>query len=240
MRIIAGQTDYRTLCERIRSSPDQEIIVDECLGQRYIGCGLSGKSIVINGTPGNALGAYMDGCAVTVMGNAQDAVGDTMDDGSIVIHGSVGDAVGYSMRGGMILVERDAGYRAGIHMKSYREKQPLLVIGGRPGSFLGEYQAGGVIVVLQRFGGAENFVCNFCGNGMHGGKIFVRSDTRPVGPPPNISVAEATAADKAELSAYVEPYCKAFGADREEILSHRFYVMTPDSKNPYRQLYTHK
>ena len=207
MRIIAGQTDYRTLCERIRSSPDQEIIVDECLGQRYIGCGLSGKSIVINGTPGNALGAYMDGCAVTVMGNAQDAVGDTMDDGSIVIHGSVGDAVGYSMRGGMILVERDAGYRAGIHMKSYREKQPLLVIGGRPGSFLGEYQAG---------------------------------DTRPVGPPPNISVAEATAADKAELSAYVEPYCKAFGADREEILSHRFYVMTPDSKNPYRQLYTHK
>ena len=139
MRIIAGQTGYRTLCERIRSSPDREIVIDECLGQRYIGCGLSGKSIVINGTPGNALGAYMNGCTVTVMGNAQDAVGDTMDDGSIIIHGSVGDAVGYSMRGGMILVERDAGYRAGIHMKSYREKQPLLVIGGRPGSFLGEY-----------------------------------------------------------------------------------------------------
>lgn len=240
MKLIAGHMDYRTLNEKIRNTSDREIVIDDCLGQRYIGCGLSDKDIVIHGTPGNALGAYMDGCTVTVMGNAQDAVGDTMDSGSIVIHGSVGDAVGYSMRGGVILVERDAGYRAGIHMKSYRGKRPLLVIGGRPGSFLGEYQAGGVIVVLARFGGAENFVCNFCGNGMHGGKIFVRSDKKPVGPPPNVSVSEASAEDIAELSACIEPYCAVFGADRNEILSHRFYVMTPDSKNPYRQMYTHK
>lgn len=210
------------------------------LGQRYIGAGQSEGTIILNEVPGNALGAYLDGANIIVNCSAQDATGDTMNAGEITIHGSTGDAAGYAMRGGAIYVQGDAGYRAGIHMKEYKEKVPVLVIGGRTGSFLGEYQAGGVIVVLQRFGGAENFVCNFCGNGMHGGKIFVRSDTRPVGPPPNISVVEATAADKAELSAYVEPYCKAFGADREEILSHRFYVMTPDSKNPYRQLYTHK
>lgn len=35
-----------------------------------------------------------------------------------------------------------------FHMKEYKEKVPVLVIGGRTGSFLGEYQAGGIIVVL--------------------------------------------------------------------------------------------
>lgn len=33
-------------------------------------------------------------------------------------------------------------------MKAYKEKVPVMVIGGTAGSFLGEYQAGGVIVVL--------------------------------------------------------------------------------------------
>ena len=33
-------------------------------------------------------------------------------------------------------------------MKAYKDKAPLMVIGGTAGSFLGEYQAGGVIVVL--------------------------------------------------------------------------------------------
>mgnify|MGYP002508793462 CR=1 FL=1 len=55
---------------------------------------------------------------------------------------------GYAMRGGKIFVKGNAGYRAGIHMKAYEEKKPVMVIGGTAGSFLGEYQAGGVIVVL--------------------------------------------------------------------------------------------
>lgn len=33
-------------------------------------------------------------------------------------------------------------------MKAYQDKQPVIVIGGRAGSFLGEYQAGGTILVL--------------------------------------------------------------------------------------------
>lgn len=52
------------------------------------------------------------------------------------------------MRGGEIYVRGNAGYRAGIHMKAYRDKRPVMVIGGRTGSFLGEYQAGGYIIVL--------------------------------------------------------------------------------------------
>jgi glutamate synthase domain-containing protein 3 len=33
-------------------------------------------------------------------------------------------------------------------MKAYQDKIPILVIGGTAGSFLGEYQAGGLIIVL--------------------------------------------------------------------------------------------
>ena len=43
------------------------------------------------------------------------------------------------MRGGRIYVKGNAGYRAGIHMKAYREHLPVLVIGGKAGSFLARY-----------------------------------------------------------------------------------------------------
>ena len=33
-------------------------------------------------------------------------------------------------------------------MKAYKEKIPVMIIGGHTGSFLGEYQAGGIIIVL--------------------------------------------------------------------------------------------
>jgi len=82
------------------------------------------------------------------MGNAQDATGDTMNDGTIYIHGNSGDVCGYAMRGGKIFIRDNAGYRTGIHMKQYKEKKPVIVIGGTAGSFLGEYLAGGIIIVL--------------------------------------------------------------------------------------------
>ena len=147
MFIDAEKLDYRSLNEAIRAAGDTCHITG-CLGQRFIAAGMSGKKIEIDGIPGNALGAYLGGCEITIHGNAQDAVGDTMNDGTIVVSGSIGDAAGYAMRGGAIYIKGNAGYRAGIHMKEYKEKKPVIVIGGRAGSFLGEYQAGGVIVVL--------------------------------------------------------------------------------------------
>ena len=52
------------------------------------------------------------------------------------------------MRSGKIFVKGNAGYRVGIHMKEYHEFYPKIIIGGKVGDFLGEYQAGGIIVVL--------------------------------------------------------------------------------------------
>ena len=144
MDIEAKGLDHKALNEAIRAA-GPVCRIRGCMGQRFIGAGMSGRSVEIDGVPGNALGAYLGGGCITVHGNAQDAVGDTMNSGSIIIHGSVGDTAGYAMRGGEIYVQGNAGYRVGIHMKAYREQQPVIVIGGRTGSFLGEYQAGGTI-----------------------------------------------------------------------------------------------
>lgn len=128
MTITAGaELHFQKLNEAVRESRDTEITVDNCLGQRYIGAGLSGKTVTINGTPGNALGAYLDGAEIVVHGNAQDAMGDTMNAGSIVVYGNGGDAVGYAMRGGRIFIRGNAGYRVGIHMKAYKENKLSLI-----------------------------------------------------------------------------------------------------------------
>lgn len=237
MRITAGVMDFRELNKAVSLSPDTEIIIDECYGQRFIGDGLSGKSITINGTPGNALGAYFNGGTIRVNGNAQDAMGDTMNDGTIYVHGNSGDATGYAMRGGKIFVRDNAGYRAGIHMKAYKDKVPTLVIGGRVGSFLGEYQAGGYIVVLGLGLGGALPVSNFLATGMHGGKIFLRSDTAPADLPASVLTHEATAEDKAEIESLVAEYCAEFGGNKDEILAGKFFVVYPDTANPYKELF---
>lgn len=210
--------------------------IRNCLGQRFIAAGASDKKIKITGTPGNALGAYLNGAEITVYGNAQDAVGDTMNSGKIVIHGNIGDAAGYAMRGGAIYVKGNAGYRAGIHMKAYKDKMPVLVIGGSAGSFLGEYQAGGVIIALG-INSTREIVGNFPATGMHGGKMLLRSDCKNVRFPKNVNAVPATAEDLAEFADYVSEYCKLFGFDEKEIMNAPFTLITPDSKNPYKQMY---
>lgn len=239
MNIQAGNKHFQILNEEVRSSADTDIVIENCNGQRYIASGMSGRNITIHGTPGNALGCYLDGSRITVYGNAQDATGDTMNEGEIVIHGSSGDATGYAMRGGKIFVEKNIGYRAGIHMKAYQQKIPVLVVGGIAGSFLGEYQAGGVIIVLGLDSSDKTIVGRFCGTGMHGGKMYLRCDELPDDLPKQVIGEKATAEDLAAIEEYLKEFCKEFDKDYEKILDHTFYVLTPNTKNPYKQLYTH-
>ena len=236
MLLDATDLDYAALNEEIKHC-GEKVQICNCLGQRFIGAGLSGKDITVSGIPGNALGAYLNGAEIKVHGNAQDAVGDTMNAGKIVIHGNIGDAAGYAMRGGEIFVQGNAGYRAGIHMKEYGEKVPVLVIGGCAGSFLGEYQAGGVIMVLGLNRGDRRIVHNFPCTGMHGGKLILRGDCADVTFPGQISTRAPTDAEHILIRKYVTEYCGLFGADLEEVLRSPFTVVTPDSANPYKQMY---
>ena len=237
MDIQAKGLDYRALNEAIRAA-GPSCRITGCLGQRFIGAGMSGRRVEIDGIPGNALGAYLGGGFLTVNGNAQDAVGDTMNGGSIVVRGSVGDTAGYAMRGGEIYVQGNAGYRAGIHMKAYQEHFPVVVIGGKAGSFLGEYQAGGYIIVLGLNTHDHAPVGRFPAAGMHGGKIFLRTDCdMPFDIPAQVLSHEADDAEKAEIAPFVRQFAEKFGKDAETILADRFVVLVPDSANPYRSMY---
>lgn len=237
MKIIHAEgLDHKALNEVIRSS-SEDCRIDGCCGQRFIAAGMADKNIEINGVPGNALGAYLNGATITVRSNAQDAVGDTMNEGQIIIHGNTGDAAGYAMRGGRIYIKGNAGYRAGIHMKAYEEKVPVMVIGGKAGSFLGEYQAGGVIVVLNLQTPTDKIVGYFPCTGMHGGKLFLRSACNDIIFPEQVTARPATPEDLTELRSTLSEYCDLFQIDIEEVLSVPFTVVTPDSNNPYRQMY---
>lgn len=238
MKIQAGEINYKDLNEIVRSSGDALVEIEGCAGQRYIGAGLSGRTIKISGTPGNALGAYLDGCDIYVEGNAQDAIGDTMNAGKIVVNGNAGDAVGYAMRGGKIFIRGDAGYRAGIHMKAYKEHRPVIVVGGIVGSFLGEYQAGGIIIVLDLAKNPLGIVGNFCGTGMHGGEMYLRAKSVPHPLPAQVSAETVARVTAPEILQAIGEFAQQFGLDAEEILSEPFLRLTPNSANPYRRLYT--
>ena len=240
MEFQAGMTYYKELNEAIRASGAGEITVNDVNGQRYLGCGMKDCTMIVRGTPGNGMGQYLDGATIEVYGNYQEAVGDTMNAGTIIVHGTCGDAAGYGMRGGRIFVRDNIGYRAGIHMKAYQDKFPVLVVGGKAGSFLGEYQAGGLILVLGQ-GMDGKYPCGFfCGTGMHGGRIVLRCDEAPQGLPPQVLVREATEDDRAGFLPYIEEYCAYFGGDAKALAEQRYFVLTPNPALGYKRLYTYQ
>lgn len=222
-----------------------DIFIDHVFGQRYIGDGLKNDiKIIINGTPGNDLGAFMDGPSIEVFGNGQDGIGNTMNSGKIIIHGDCGDILGYSMRGGKIYIEGDAGYRAGIHMKSYKERIPLLIIGGSAGNFLGEYMAGGMIIVLgeKKNPGHLNprpIVGNYVGTGMHGGVIYIKEDVEDYKIGKEVKKAKVDQDDMIVLKRHIDDFYGSLGIKNKAIDKESFFKLIPYSHRPYGKLYTY-
>jgi glutamate synthase domain-containing protein 3 len=258
--------DYKTLNYSIRNILNEikfsgrydliknikTIELNNVLGQRYIGDGIQSKiNILINGTPGNDLAAFMDGPEIEIFGNVQDGTGNTMNSGRIIIHGSAGDILGYSMRGGEIYVKQDVGYRSGIHMKSYLDKFPVIVIGGKAGHFLGEYMAGGIIIILglsspinlmKKFYlfDDDEVAGDYIGTGMHGGKIFVRGEINNHKLGKEIIKSKINKEDEEIIKIYIDKYFKYFGpANKETINLSDFLKLTPFSRRPYGKLYAY-
>ena len=76
MVFTANTLYYQQLNAQINACSDSEIVVENLLGQRYVGCGSSGRKFRLYGTPGNGLGQYLNGSTIEVFGNAQDAAGE--------------------------------------------------------------------------------------------------------------------------------------------------------------------
>lgn len=243
MQIDAQGVYYKDLNASIRAAVAggaEAIDLINVNGQYFIGDGINRDvTITVNGVPGNDLAAFMNGATVIVRDNGQDNIGNTMNAGKVVVHGHAGDVLGYGMRGGKMHILKDVGYRVGIHMKSYQDNKPVLVVGGKAGDFFGEYMAGGVLVLLGMFSdNPEKDKHGFSfGTGMHGGTIYVRGGVDESRLSAEVGVFELNSADEQALRVHVQNYCADFGLDAEEVLSEKFVKVLPKSKRPYGNMY---
>jgi len=246
--IDATDLASRQLNDRLRDlmlSGTRKAVLRNICGQRYIGTRLYSPEhrtmeIEIFGTPGNDLGAFLFGHRITVHGNAQDGVGNTMDGGEITVEGRAGDVLGFSMRGGRIYVRDNVGYRTALHMKEYEDKRPVVVIGGTSQDFLGEYMAGGVVILLGLGDGKHKG--NFIGTGMHGGVIYLRGtiDATQVGA--QVAISPLDDVDREILDRYVSEFIERFPdlqLNKEQILTDEWTRLSPRSKRPYEKLYAY-
>jgi putative selenate reductase len=233
---------YRALNRRIREHAAKgaaEILIKNVLGQRYIGGGINGSvRLMVYGTPGQDLGAFMSGPEVVVFGNAQDGVGNTMNAGTIVVHGKAGEIPGHSMRGGRIFIKGDVEYRAGIHMKEYMDQVPLLTIGGTAKDYCGEYMAGGKIVVLNLENRSGSPVGYSVGTGIHGGAIYIRGPVEPYQLGIGAVFAEMDAEDEKFLAGVLREYSREFSIDLPGDLIDGFVKITRKGHRPFEKLYT--
>lgn len=238
--IDAGVRGYKEINEEIVKAllDTDEVVLENVYGQRYLGTGMSkGKKLTINGTPGNDMAAYLEGGELEVFGNAQEAVGNTMNGGRIIIHGHSGDALGYAMRDGEIYVEKDIGYRGGIHMKEYKTAKPVVVIGGSAGSFLAEYMAGGVIILLGLGSTEEALMGDYFATGIHGGAIYVRGTIPAYRISKTIVATQATEEDKKAIAPYLENFCNYFGSSLAELMEYEYTKVVAASSRPFKGLY---
>ena len=233
--IDANNLYYRDLNARLQnmvSDSTYKVEIRGVAGQRYIGTGLRFPvEIDVFGTPGNDLGAFLD---------AQDVCGNTMNKGEIIIHGHAGDVTGLSARGGKIFVRDDVGYRAGIHMKEYQDKKPVLVIGGTAQDFLGEYMAGGILILLGlNLGNQEFHRSRYVGTGMHGGVIYLRGKINEYQLGREVGMAALEEQDCRLLEKYVSEYATNFSFKPMEIIKHEFVKLFPRWLRPYGRLYAY-
>lgn len=234
--VILGTEHFTEANALVREALEQVDTVEirETFAQRYLGCGMqAGKTLKIHGVPGNDMACYMDGGDIEVFGNAQDQIGNTMNDGRIIVHGRCGDAAGYGMRGGRIFVRDGCGWRVGIHMKQFEDKRPAIVIGGDAGSFLGEYMAGGVIVLLGKPGG-------YLATGMHGGVIYLRHELASGEVPKGLVQEAADEADVAVIRSLLVEYNEHFSDDlggAVDASGEGFFRLRPASSRPYASMY---
>jgi glutamate synthase domain-containing protein 3 len=244
-KINAKNLFYKELNKLIRyillEEHPEKIEIYNVYGQRYIGTNLrQSVKVEIHGTPGNDLGAFMDGPIVEVFGNAQDGCGNTMNNGEIIVHGNAGDITGFSARGGEIYIRGSVGYRVGIHMKEFEGKKPTLVIGGTAQDFLGEYMAGGVLIILGlNLRENDRYIADFIGTGMHGGVIYVRGKLEDHQFGKEVGQLDIDDNDRAVIEKHVNKFSDYFDYKAEEILTGQFTKLLPLTHRPYGKLYAY-
>ena len=133
----------------------RNFITYNCVGQRYVGCGLGPDTedvtIDVFGSSGDYIGSGLDGLNIRVHNNAQDQVGQIMKQGKLVIFGDTGQTFMYGAKGGEVYVMGNAAGRPLINSVG----RPRVVINGTCLDFLaesfmaGDPHDGGGFVILN-------------------------------------------------------------------------------------------
>lgn len=242
--INARAMGHRQLNAGIRKALEEgasDVLLQNVRGQRYIGAGLrSAVEIVVEGIPGNDLGCFMEGPRIVVRGNAQDVVANTVSSGTVVIHGHAGDVLAYGMRGGRLFVRSNAGYRVGIHMKEYKDRIPVVVVGGTAKDYFGEYMAGGTLVLLGLDrGDDEPLIGEFIGTGMHGGQILLRGSVEEWQLGKEVGQVELNDACWFELKRNLADFAREFDMAADSFQRDEFTRLIPVSHRPYGTIYVY-
>ncbi len=125
-------------------------------------------------------------------------------------------------------------------LKEYQDKRPALVIGGSAQDCLGEYMAGGVLILLGlNLGEGEHHKAKFIGTGMHGGVIYLRGSVEDYQLGKEVGVAELDENDRPILEQFVGKFAAHFSYKVEAILSRKFVKLFPRWLRPYGTLYAY-
>jgi len=123
-------------------------------GAHWIGAGMAGGTIVVDGHAGRHVGSRMRTGHVEVTGNVGDWLGGEMRGGKIVVRGDAGHLVGAAYRGsargmtgGTLLVHGNAGNEIGFAMR-----RGLLAVAGHAGDMIGFNMRAGSIFVFGACG----------------------------------------------------------------------------------------
>jgi glutamate synthase domain-containing protein 1/glutamate synthase domain-containing protein 3 len=207
-----------------------------CIGQRFIGCGLGPDTdevtIDVYGSSGDYLASGIDGLTISVHGNAQDQLGQIIKRGKLVIHGDVGQTFLYGAKGGSTYVLGNAAGRPLINSVG----KPRVVINGTCLDFLaesfmaGDPHNGGGFVVLNgvKFDDEGKLVTlelPYPGSNIFslasGGAIFVRDPNRTLVEQQlnGGQFAKVTDADWELILPYLRENEQLFGITIEQLLT---------------------
>ena len=170
------------------------------------------------------IAAGMSRKSIEIDGIPGNALGAYLNGADITVHGNAQDAVGDTMSAGRIVIHGNIGDAAGYAMRGGE-----IFVEGNAG-----YRAG---IHMKESKDHKPVIGYFPCTGMHGGKMVFRGDVSRVPFPSQVTAHAATEADKAEFAPYVREYCRLFGRDADAMLRDPYTVVTPDSKNPYKQMY---
>lgn len=170
--------DVKVQGETAASSSQCDVTVEGDLSRfRYVGKGMDGGKLVVEGNVGFYLGEEMSGGSITVKGNAASWTGSMMADGQIEIFGNTGDYLAAPYRGvqegmlnGSIIVHGNTGAHAGLWMRG-----GVISVDGNAGQFLGHRMRDGVILVKGNCGPR-------LGAAMKGGRIIVQGEVAEILP----------------------------------------------------------